>query len=98
MTHMHGLSSAKIAVALAAIALVIVGCTAGTDTNYVTAGFQDPPPPDPLQDGLSGTPQSGDPAPIVQGLTLPTTSQQTGGGDGNGQGQGKTPASKDGGG
>ena len=94
MTNMHGLRSARIALALAAIALAIVGCTAGTDTNYVNAGFQDPVPADPLQDGLGGTPQSGDPAPIVQGLTLPTTSQQTGGQQGSGGG---TPSGKDGG-
>ncbi len=99
MTIMHGLPSAKIAVAIAAVALVIVGCTAGTDTHYVTAGFQDQPPADPLQDGLTGTPQSGDPAPIVEGLTAPTTSPQTGGQtNGQGNGQGQTPSGKDGGG
>ncbi len=93
---MHGPLSAKIAVAVGALALVIVGaaCTAGTDTQYVNAGFQDPTPADPLQDGLSGTPQSGDPPPIVQGLTVPPTTQQ-------GQDQGDTAAAgsnhKDGG-
>lgn len=85
MKTMHGLSSARFAVALAAIALAIVGCTAGTDTQYITAGLHDPQPADPLQD----------PAPIVEGLTAPTTSQ-VGQGD-QGKGGGQTPGGKDGG-
>jgi hypothetical protein len=94
MTSMQGLLSARSVATLVSLALVIVGCTAGTDTTYLNAGFQDPPPPNALQDGLTGTPQSGDPAPIVQGLTLPTTSQQAGQ---QGNGGGSTPSFKDGG-
>jgi len=87
---------------VAAIALVIVGCTAGTDTTYVNAGFQDQPPGNPLQDGVTGTPQSGDPAPIVQGLTVvaPAQSQQGQGqqqdtNSGSGTSGGKTPVTVD---
>ena len=83
MTNMSGLLSPRALATLLALATVVVGCTAGTATNYTNAGLTDQQPADPLQDGLSGTPSAVDPPPIVQGLATAPASTATGGSGGD---------------